>query len=196
MIDKEIKKITSDRIRIEIGEQNVRLRSEIERIKGEMISRGVLQSGMTITRIAGTCIEAIKSRAQLIWQIVFRFITTAGISYSAELAEELKSFVAQYLPEKLGDLRGYIKEAAKIAGSPDSSEKFEQNLDNERKEALMKVGTEIDLFVNSLKKKLTLKKMGHAQLSLIYIHLWVRYRQEIIHWPVYPSILMQMPKNK
>jgi len=43
MIDHEIIKIATDRLRIEIGEQNSRLRSEIERIKAEMnANRGLL----------------------------------------------------------------------------------------------------------------------------------------------------------
>lgn len=153
MIDQEIAKIANDRIRIEIGEQNRRLRAEIERIKREMNARGLLQSGMTITRVAGLCVDTIKNRAQLVWQTLFRFIITAGISYSPELANELKTMVAQYLPEKLGDLRGYIKQTAKIAGSPRPHDKLGIDLDSGRKQALSKIGTEIDLFVHSLKKK-------------------------------------------
>lgn len=160
MIDGEIIKIAHDRIRIEIGEQNNRLRTEIERIKAEMTGRGVLRSGMTIKRVSDLCIETVKNRAQLVWQTLFRFITTTGISYTEELSEELKGLVAQHLPEKLGSLRGYIEQTAKLAGSPDLHERFGQELDNARNQALDKVGTEIDLFVHSLRKKIEAEANG------------------------------------
>lgn len=153
MIDREIMKIAHDRICIEIREQNNRLRAEIQRIKAEMSSRGVLHSGMTIKRVTDLCIETVKGRAQLVWQTLFRFITTTGISYTEELSKELKDLVAQHLPQKLDDLRGYIRQTAKLMGSANLHERFGQELDNARSQALEKVGTQIDLFVHSLRKK-------------------------------------------
>ena len=169
MIDQEISKIANDRIRIEIEEQNKSLRSEIDRIKRELSARGALRSGTTIILVAGLCEDTIKNRAQLIWQTLFRFITTAGISYSPELADELKSLVDHHLPEKLGDLRGFIKQASEIAGSPKLSDRFADNLDICRKQALAKVGTEIDLFVHSLKKKAESIK-GEASSAIFNIY--------------------------
>ena len=154
MIDREILKIAHDRIRIEISEHNKSLRIEIDRIKAEMAGRGVLCSGATIKLISDLCVDAVKTRAQLVWQTLFRFITTTGISYTEELSEELKGLVGQHLPEKLGDLRGYIKQAAEMAGSPKQKDRYGQELDIARKGALAKVGTEIDLFVHSLRKKI------------------------------------------
>ena len=154
MIDQKIIKIAHDRVRLEIGEQNDRLRTEIDRIMEEMSGRGFLQPGMTIERISDLCMDTVKNRAQLVWQTLLRFITTTGISYTEELSQELKGLVAQHLPEKLGDLRSYIKQTAELVGSPGLHEEFEQELDNARITALLKVGTEIDLFVNSLRKKI------------------------------------------
>ncbi len=152
-MDQEIIKIANDHIRIKIGEQNSSVRAEIARIKTEMSARGMFHSSTTITRVAGLCVDSVKNRAQLVWQTLFRFITTAGISYSPELADELKSLVEQHLPEKLGDLRGYIQQTAEFAGSPTLSERLGEDLDTGRKQALAKVGTEIDLFVQSLKRR-------------------------------------------
>jgi len=153
MIEKEIIEIANDRIRIEIGEQNNKLSREIDRIKSEMAARGMFHSSVMITRVSDLCIETVKNRAQLIWQTLFRFITTTGISYSEELSEELKSLVANNLPEKLGDLRGHINNTAKLARSPNLEVKLDHGLDRARNQALAKVGTEIDLFVHSLRKK-------------------------------------------
>ena len=160
MIDQEIIKIAHDRIRIEIGEQNNTLHREIDRIKAEMVGRGSLRSGMTIKRVSDLCIETVKNRAQLVWQTLFRFITTTGISYSEKLSEELKGLVAQHLPENLGDLKGHIEQITELAGSPNLHEKFGQGLYSARNQALAKVGTEIDLFVHSLKKKAEAESNG------------------------------------
>lgn len=166
MIDKEILKIAINRIHLEIGEQNNNLLREIEKIKAEMAARGALQSGMTIKRVSDLCIEAVKNRAQLIWQTLFRFITTTGISYSDELSEELKNIVGNQMPEKLGDLNGFIQQIAELAGSPKLKEKFGDGLGRARNQALAKVGTEIDLFVHSLKKKTEEQK--NESLSTIF----------------------------
>lgn len=164
MIDEKIIKIANDRIRIEIDEQNNNLRREIARIKEEMSSLGALRSSMTIRRVTDLCVETIKNRTQLIWQTLFRFITTAGISYSEDLADELKRLVAQHLPEKLGDLEGYVKQTAQIAGSPNLDERMAQELHDARNQALAKVGTEIDLFIHSLKKKSDADPNGKSAL--------------------------------
>lgn len=158
MIDQEIIKIAHDRIRVEIGEQNKRLCTEIDRIKAEMAARGMFRSGVTIRRVVDLCIDTVKNRVQLIWQTLFRFITTTGISYSENLSGELKEMVAYHLPEKIGDLRGYINKIVQSVCPPSPHEKYEDELDRARNTALTKVGTEIDLFVHSLRKKIDAEK--------------------------------------
>ena len=164
MIDEKIIKIANDRIRIEIDEQNNNLRKEIERIKAEMSGRGVWRSSMTIKRVTDLCVETVKNRAQLVWQTLFRFITTPDISYSEDLLDELKHLVAQHLQEQLYDLEGYVKQTAQISGSPNFHERMAQELHDARNQALAKVGTEIDLFVHSLKKKSDAEPNGTSAL--------------------------------
>ncbi len=159
MIDQEIIKIASERIRIEIGEQNNILHGEIDRVKEEMAGRGIFRSGMTIKRVSDLCIETVKNRAQLVWQTLFRFITTTGISYSEKLSEEIKDLVAQHLPENLGDLRGHIEQITELAGASNLHKNLEE-LYSARNQALAKVGTEIDLFIHSLKKKAEAESNG------------------------------------
>lgn len=166
MIDKDIIKIANERIRIEIGEQNNNLSKEIERVKAKMPF--AFMSSEMISCISDLCIVAVKNRAQLIWQVLFRFITTTGISYSEELSEELKSLVASNLPKELIDLRGYINDTAG------------EELDIARNQAIKKVGTEIDLFIQSLRKKLLNKKMNRHQRFSISIHLLGQYKQATV----------------
>lgn len=161
MIEQEIAEIAKDYIRIEIEEQNSRLRSEIGQFMIKMRDINGVQSDSSIRGRANLCIDTIKNRAPLVWQTLSRFITTAGISYSPELSDELKGLVAQHLPEKLADLRDYIKQTTSlITGSPSLYESIWRDLDSARNQALSKVGTEIDLFVHSLKKKADTVKDG------------------------------------
>ena len=161
MVDQEIVRIARDRTQLEIAEQSARIREEIERLKAEMNARGVLRSGLTLKRIADICADAIKSRGQLAWQIYFRFLTTSGISHSDTLANELKELVSYHLPEKLGDLKGYVKQNADLVGSPNLYDRLAPELDTARAATLAKVGTEIDLFVHSLRKKEEMKSEGN-----------------------------------
>jgi hypothetical protein len=153
MVDQEVVKLAQDRIHIEISEQNSRIHTEIERIKAELNAKGLMRSGAMIKRVADVCSEAVKNRAQLAWQILFRFITTTGISYAEGLSEELKELVAVHLPNHLGDLKRNISQAVQLAGVPNLGASIETELDTARNVALAKVGTEIDLFVHSLKRK-------------------------------------------
>ncbi|GAN34598.1 MAG: hypothetical protein DYG83_09680 [Candidatus Brocadia sp. AMX2] len=162
MVDQEVARIARDRVQIEIAEQTARIKGEIERIKSEMSARGGFRSGWTLKRITDICADAVKSRVQLVWQTYFRFLTTSGISYSDTLANELKELVSYHLPEKLSDLKGYVKQNADLIGSPNLFDKLASELDSARSAALTKVGTEIDLFVHALRKKQEMKIEGET----------------------------------
>ncbi|MHB8773429.1 MAG: hypothetical protein ACYC7J_20755 [Syntrophales bacterium] len=158
MLDQDIVNIAKDRINLEIGEQKKWLHTEIQRIKAEMAGRGLLHSSIIVKRVADVCVEAVKNRAQLVWQILFRFITTTGISYTEGLSEELKALIALHLPSQLADLKDQVIEISQFAGAQKMHTTLETELDAARSVALAKVGTEIDLFVHSLKRKADLQE--------------------------------------
>jgi hypothetical protein len=145
------------------------LRNELNTIKTKMAVQGALGSGATLVRITDLCARAIHNRAHIIWHTLHRFITTTGIEYSDELSSELKALVAHELPEDLPDFKGYIKNTIKILNAPKTAEKLLDQLDGARDHALNKVGTEIDLFAQSLKKKSELSETGvESQIFNIY----------------------------
>ena len=168
MIDQEIVKNANNRILIEIEEQNNRLASEIGRFMIEMCDANAVSSSTFKRGIANLCIDTIKNRAQLVWQILSRFITTAGISYSPKLSDELKGLVAQYLSEeKLAYLRDYIEPPTSfIIDFP--IESIWRDWDSARNQALSKIGSEIELFVISLKRKADTAKNGTSSISLTF----------------------------
>lgn len=162
MVNQEIIRIARDRTQLEIAEQNARIEEEIERIKAEMSAKGLFHSSMTLARITDICADAVKTRGQLAWQTYFRFLTTAGISYSDTLADELKELVSYHLPEKLSDLKGYVKQNTNLVGQSDLFDCLALELGKARAATLAKVGTEIDLFVHSLRKKEEMKSEGKS----------------------------------
>ena len=60
MIDQEIAKNVNNRIRIEIEEQNSRLRSEIGRFMIKMRDENAVQSSSSIRGIANLCIDTLQ----------------------------------------------------------------------------------------------------------------------------------------
>ncbi len=153
MIDEQVVQLARDRIRLEISEQRVRLEKDIGRVKAEASARGVLNSGITLVRIATLCADAARDRAQIAWQTVHRFVTTAGIRYYDGLAQELKSLVDEFLPSLLPDLRGYPSEEARRMGSANLIEQLQEMVDSGRAAAVAKIHNEIDLFVVSLRSR-------------------------------------------
>jgi hypothetical protein len=164
MLDINVVEIAKDRIRLEITDQTENMHREISRIKSLAAANHSLQSGSTFSQIKELCILTIKNRAQMAWQTYFRFLTTAGISYSDTLADELKSMVAKHLPE--GMFNNLMKETAELVRSP----RLFSNTDLEqaRKNALRKIGTEIDLFVYSLKTKTEIKDKESSIIQNFY----------------------------
>ena len=169
MLDKKIVELACRRTQLEMKEQWEQLRKELNTIKTKMAVQGGLGSGATLVRITDLCARAVNNRAHLIWHTLYRFITTTGIHYSDELSSELKALIAHELPEELPDFKGYIKNTIKILNAPKTAEKLLDQLDNARDHALNKVGTEIDLFVQSLKKKSEMSGTGvESQIFNMY----------------------------
>lgn len=152
MLDVNIVNIARKRIMLEIEDQSIFLRDQIDRVKAEMSAKGILGSGATVRRIIDLCSQSIRNRAQLVWQTLFRFITTSGVSYSDDLSSELKNIVAAYLPESLNNFRDIIERNIPRT-SVETISRLMEDLSVARAHALNTISTEIDLFVHSLKKK-------------------------------------------
>lgn len=169
MLDEQVARLARDRIRLEIGDQNVRLQADITRIRAEMSARGVLNSGMTLHRVAQACADAARDRGQLAWQILFRFVTTAGVRYYDGLADDLNALVSEFLPPTLGDLKGYPKQEAERLGNKNAAAQLEQMVETARTVALARIKNEIDLFTVSLKNRQAVSsEKPDAQVFNIY----------------------------
>lgn len=158
MLDSHVVKIAEERVQLEITEQTETMHREIKKIQAEAAMKGLGRSSSLLNGINDLCIFTIKNRAQMAWQIYHRFLTTAGISYSDTLVDELKYLVAKHLPEDM--FKNLMKQQAELIGMPNLYLNYESSFDAARKTALRKVNTEIDLFVSFLKNKTEIIEKG------------------------------------
>jgi hypothetical protein len=153
MLNEQITRLATERISLEIGEQNARLQGEIARIRSEMNARGMLNSGNTLHKVAQACSDAARDRGQMAWQTLYRFVTTVGVDYYDGLAEDLKTVVSEFLPPALGDLKGYPRQEAQRLSNQNAATQLEQMVEDARAAVLAKIKNEIDLFVVSIKNR-------------------------------------------
>lgn len=152
MINPEIIAYANERITLEIAEQEKQVTNEIQRVKAEMASRGVLHSSMMIIGVQTVCVRAANDRADFVWKILHRGITTIGIQYEDDVEQQLKAVVEKYLPEGMNGLNYRVTEAAQQCGMPDIVTKIPDEVASTRLTALARVFSEIKLFVMTLKK--------------------------------------------
>jgi hypothetical protein len=159
MIDEKLTKIIFDRIVLETSEHGKEIKKRIDHKVGDLSKRGMINSGPpVIMALADVCAIAVTERAGHVWQTTHRFISTSGTRYSETLADELKKMVAQHLPEHLSNIFCFVRDKARLAGKSQEKQVWilseaEKTLSNNRRHALDKINTEIDLFVISLKNQ-------------------------------------------
>lgn len=153
MLDQNAVKLARERIRLEIAEQNSRLRREVLAARNELASRGLSASSVSAHRVGTLCATAAKERAQLAWQILYRFITTAGVAYSAGLSDDLKKIVGDFLPPDLSDLQQLAREEEHRLSATGFAGRIQAIVEQGRVAALKQIANEIDLFCLSLERR-------------------------------------------
>ena len=116
MADNNLLTILKKKIGFEISSQFPSIKDEIAEIKSEMLSKNMLQSGMTFKKVADLCERNISIRAEIISKTICTVVETSGIEYSAQLEDHLKEMASKHLPEKLGDIQGYLRQTGKLVG--------------------------------------------------------------------------------
>lgn len=165
MLETNIVKIAKERMQIEFTDQRKRLQENIQHCINEIASKNMLNSSRTLIMIEDLCVDAITERVQRIWEILFRFVTTAGVRYSEELATELKDTVKNNIPENLNEFKGLVKRNTQRFGINVGSAHKPRLVDAYR-QALAKISNEIDLFVLSLKRHEEIVKTGELSTTI------------------------------
>lgn len=152
MISPEIITYANERILLEIAAQEKQLDVEIRGVMAEMASRGMSRSGNMIVGVQAVCVSAVNTRADLIWNILHRGITTIGIQYEDDVEQQLRDVVEKFLPENMRGLSTRVAQVAQQIGMADITNRIPDEVTDARRAALAKVFSEIKLFVMTLKK--------------------------------------------
>ena len=153
MIDSDIISLADRKITQAFEEQNDKLNLELGKIRAEAAQRGTVRSGNYILNVQNACEQTAIERGKLVWDILFRCITTVGVSYDESIEKQLKTAADKYFPEHMNGLKYQVVEAARISGMNDIISKLPDGIGSARASALRKIHNEIDLFLMSLKNK-------------------------------------------
>lgn len=172
MLDPKVTELARTMIHVQFDERREQLRRDIERITTEMAERGMLRSGATFMKIRDLCAREVEIRAQIVWQVLVRVLSTIGVCPSDSLPSDLKGEVESYFPPDLPELTQTLRKAAELVRAPEVP-----SLTDPRNRALKKVNAEIDLFVLSFLSR-TEGKEGQADspqfIYNFYSPIWIR----------------------
>jgi hypothetical protein len=142
--------VARTRLRIEFAEQAEHLHRDYDNLANRYRHRGMLDSGMFLKAVADSCVSAIDIRAQVTWQTIYRFISSAALRYGEELASDLKRAFRDTLGGAC-DLFAVYTKAAKILGDDATGAEIGQKLDIALAHGITRIEAEIELLCTSLK---------------------------------------------
>jgi hypothetical protein len=140
MMDPDAGRLARERIAPRMDERRRLFRQRIEIIKNNMSLRGLGRSGALIETIQEACVQEAAARAELAWTELRNVLAALGVSFTEELAGDLKDEVRQQI--HTGDL----VESVNGAGGDDQS--FRMTVER----WLRMIGADIDLYAVNLKR--------------------------------------------
>jgi len=159
MLIEEQKQIITQRANLELGEATSKFWREVEQAERMGASHGRTNSSATFQKQEDLAFEFVNKHAERVWEIAYRVLTTTGVSYSSELSGELKQLLDSLLHRGAPDLSSHWGRRFGRGQMAQATE-YKTRLQGRRDHALAKIGTEIELFVYSLKTKQQSAKGG------------------------------------
>lgn len=151
MLDNRVIDLANRQIQLACEDQQQELANEIKSIQMDTARRGMMVSGSYIAAVQDACVRATTERGKFVWDILFRCITTVGVSYDENIEQQLKSAVDKHFPEHMSSIKHHVQEAARIGRMPDIVSKMPDDIGRARSAALRKIHSEIELFLMKLK---------------------------------------------
>lgn len=141
-------------IEIQFAERRKQVPLKISIVKREHAASGSLHSSMTVLRIKETCEREIEIRAILVWQSLVRVIQTLGIESLNDITVDLKQFIRERINSSHAELTELLSQNLM------NMMKIDQvSLDEARDHVIAKHEIEIDLYIDTYKKR---SEMGGA----------------------------------
>ena len=127
---------------------------------------GFLYGSETNFQISELCCLAVINRGQFIWNIIWRYITTTGVSYSADLEKEITNIFTECFKD-VDDIKKQILSIPSLRMGHESTVEpwMMDSFSEAHSDTVDKIYSEIELFVISLKKKETKKEKSPTVMN-------------------------------
>ncbi len=143
---KTVTDIVNTNIQSEIFDCKKNYKDEFDIRYEDMSRKGQLNGTSMLDLISEFCFNEIDDCARLIRNTLLRIVNDSGISFSDELATELKTVVKSHLTGEIGNISGYIKHKDNLGSTLEAQLAIrETELNNKRTNELKKINSEIDL---------------------------------------------------
>ncbi len=149
MLDSNAIDLSDRLIQTQFAERRQQLQQELLKAAQQFNARGALNSSMHLQRVTEICRHEIEIRAWIIHNAHVRVLSQLSISPYPELSRDLKGRVAYFLP--LGD--DYAQAPKDMAQRIGLQSHPDIRVHEAREHVLAKIGTEIDLFVETLARQ-------------------------------------------
>jgi diguanylate cyclase (GGDEF)-like protein len=150
MLDKKVRNRAEQLISVLFDKLRQEAQGEVTRKSVELDMRGLVHGGAAVAAIHTICVEQVEKRADVVWSVLQRVMTTVGTVYSDTLAQDLKLFVEHYVPGSLWELPGFY---AQMGGQALYDHQFRAALLVARAQALQIAHAEINLYVDGLRQR-------------------------------------------
>lgn len=165
MLDDEILGPASQQIKLRIKQRAEKLKSDYHKKREELNRRGLLDSGMTVSMVAGLAKDYVIDQSQIAWSVLHRFVSTGKVAFYDGIAGDFKEIVLKYLsnrPEDIPEIK--LTPIRLISKDERLMNVYKRAISEGHQQATDFVNSEIDLFVYTLKRE----SEGHEQASNAY----------------------------
>ena len=149
MLDSKVVELTDGLIQTQFAERRLRLQEELRSASQEFNARNTLFSSMHVLRVAEVCRREVETRAWIVHHAHLRVLSQLAVDPYPELSRDLKGRLSYFLP--LGD--DYAQALQDLARRSGLQSHPEFRIHEAREHILAKIGTEIDLFVETLARR-------------------------------------------
>lgn len=132
-------------IRVRFDERREQLLRDIDIAFSKLAVDGLLSSSVAVRTVHELCANDLRLRASIVWESLSRVLSTTDIKPSDELALDLKREVENYLTSVVDELNQIQEKNVKHVGTSHLP-----SLRGDWDRAIVQIGTEVDLFVESL----------------------------------------------
>jgi hypothetical protein len=166
MLDSKVIDLTDRLIQVQFAERRQQLHGELLNAAGQFSARGTLNSSMHLQRVTEICRHEIEIRAWLVYNAHVRVLSQLAVTPYPELSQDLKGRLAYFLP--LGD--DYAQAPKDLAQRIGLQSHPDIRVHETRDHVLAKIGTEIDIFVETLARQKQQQSAQPEGSSVYHFH--------------------------